>query len=349
MSGEVYAGARRLASRVLIELDLAGVMPTPRAFELWHAHLSGAKPDLSRDLAALLKQSPPPSPATLETLYSQHFASDFDQHSVAEGADALRQEAQGLIEDVAANSNELLRYDQALSDCSIQLTHDRSVESLSRALATLTMETARASSRNRVLEQQLAAATARVSRLRDSLAEVKREATTDTLTGLCNRKAFDARLRRALTTAKADGVPMSLLLLDVDHFKRVNDTHGHQVGDLVLRLIGRLLSESVKGRDTAARYGGEEFAIILAGADRRAGVTVGEQIRIALEAKSLAPKASGPGPRSVTVSIGVAQLRPDDSGSALMTRADEALYRAKREGRNRVCADLAIEDEQLAS
>ena len=279
-------------------------------------------------------------------MYAKHLGRDPDEHSVADAAEALHQEAQGLVEDVAANGEQLRRYDAALTACSAGISADRSMESLARAVATLTVETTRASERNRVLEQQLAISTSRVARLRDSLSEVKREATTDALTGLCNRKAFDARLRRALSAAKADGTAVSLLLLDVDHFKRVNDTHGHHVGDLVLRLIGRLLSESVKGRDTAARYGGEEFAIILVGAALHAGRIVAEQLRCTLEGKDFGKRGATGEAASVTISIGVAQVRPGETGSAALARADLALYRAKETGRNRVCVEL--EEAQAA-
>ena len=340
---DANAEARRLASRVLLELDLVGVAPTPRTFELWHSHLSGARPALSRQLTALLKQSSPPPAAELDALYVKHLGRDVDERSVSDVAETLRQEARGLAEDIAANSEAVRRYGAVLSECSVEMAGNRSVETLARAVATLTAETARASERNRVLEERLVASTSRVSRLRDTLTEVRREAATDTLTGLYNRGAFDARLRRALSLAKAEGTAVSLLLLDVDHFKRVNDRHGHHVGDLVLRLIGRLLMENLKGRDTAARYGGEEFAVILVGAGLRAGMAVAEQIRDTLRSKEFGKRVPGQGATSVMISIGVAEVRPGDTGLALVARADEALYRAKHAGRDCVCVEVSIE------
>lgn len=336
---DAHADARRLASRVLLELDLAGIISSPRMFELFHAHLAGGKPDLTRDVQALLVRSSRPKPEALEALYTEHFARAADE--VQDSADALRQEAHGLIEDVSAGGEHLQHYGQILRKWSAELTDNRSVDSLFQAVETLTAETARASERNRELEQQLSAATARVARLRDSLVDVKREATTDGLTGLCNRKAFDSRLRRSLSAFKSDNTAVSVLLLDVDHFKRVNDTFGHQVGDLVLRLIGRLLTESVKGRDTAARYGGEEFAIILAGTGIGAARIVAEQVRVMLASKRFGGKG-GSDAASVTISIGISQARVGDTGAALVGRADEALYRAKATGRNRVCDEAAV-------
>ncbi len=210
-----------------------------------------------------------------------------------------------------------------------------------QAIATLSEETRRAGERNRVLEQQVTASAARITRLRQNLAEMKQEATTDVLTGIANRKAFEARLRRAITQARSEQGALSVLLLDIDNFKRFNDLHGHRTGDLVLRLVGRVLADNVKGRDCAARYGGEEFAILLAGADLRAGATVAQQICDALSGKHLVNKGSGQGLGRVTASVGVAQFRDNETPAALVERADLALYQAKRTGRNRVCVEAA--------
>ena len=237
------------------------------------------------------------------------------------------------------NREHLRQYGSTLSHWTTELGQCRTVENLVQAVTTLATETARASERNRDLEKQLAASSARITRLKDNLEGLKREATTDSLTGLTNRKAFNIRLRRALLEAKADGKPVSVLLIDVDHFKSVNDTYGHQTGDMVLRLIGRLLLQNLKGRDTSARYGGEEFAALLVGADLQAGVIVANQIRAALESKRLVRKQSNDGAAGqITVSVGVAQFRPNETAGSLLDRADAAMYQAKQLGRNRVYA-----------
>jgi diguanylate cyclase len=178
------------------------------------------------------------------------------------------------------------------------------------------------------------------------MTNLKREATTDALTGLFNWKAFNTRLKQALSEANIDGCPVSVLMLDVDHFKRVNDTYGHHTGDLVLRLIGRLLSESIKGRDTSARYGGEEFAVLLVGADLKAGATAANQIRLALERKGLVEKRSSSDAVSITVSVGVAQFRPNETATSLLERADAAMYQAKHRGNNQVYASQEISGQE---
>jgi len=158
-----------------------------------------------------------------------------------------------------------------------------------------------------------------------SLADVKKDATTDALTGLINRRGFDDRLRRSMARSRTDKQPVCLLIADVDRFKAFNDTYGHRSGDLVLRLVARLLDENVKGKDIAARFGGEEFAIILIGADEYAGGRVAEKIRAALDGKRLINRGNGQHLHGVTISIGVAELRTNERAASWIERADARL------------------------
>jgi diguanylate cyclase (GGDEF)-like protein len=173
------------------------------------------------------------------------------------------------------------------------------------------------------------------ARLRESL---RRQSVLDPLTGLFNRRHFDAALKRELARARRKNVPVSLVLVDIDHFKRVNDDYGHAIGDAVLRTIAQQLRLGIREGDIACRYGGEEMVLLLpecsaADASRRA-----EVIRLALAA--ITPNPEGEGPERVTASFGVAAypMHAQDA-EALFWAADKALYRAKQYGRNRVVAE----------
>ena len=190
------------------------------------------------------------------------------------------------------------------------------------------------SERNAKLEQQLTGTIEEISRLREDLDVLRREAYTDGLTGIANRKRFDQVLRQEVELAQQSGEDVSLLMLDIDHFKLFNDTHGHQVGDQVLRLLAATLQENVKGRDMPARYGGEEFAIILGRTAFQGAMAVAEQIRLAISSKRVRNRKSGEFLGQVTISIGVATLDPGEPINNLIARADKALYAAKRDGRN---------------
>jgi two-component system cell cycle response regulator len=164
--------------------------------------------------------------------------------------------------------------------------------------------------------------------------ETQRAATTDPLTGLMNRRAFLAALDVEQSRSERHGYPMSLLMLDLDHFKSINDEHGHAMGDQVLVAFGRLLARHARKTDIVGRWGGEEFVMVLSGANEAGARLVGERIRCAAEGMAVPNEKSQR--VSATVSIGVACLEVNDTLDGLIERADHAMYEAKASGRNRV-------------
>ncbi len=189
--------------------------------------------------------------------------------------------------------------------------------------------------RTKSLEGELQASSAQVSDLKHKLDDVRKESMTDPLTNIANRKAFDEAVRQA-GEGLAGGEDVTLLLCDIDHFKKFNDSWGHQTGDQVLRLVAACLSENVKGRDTASRYGGEEFAVLLRGTGLDAATRVANQIREQVETKKLVKKSTGEILGTITISIGVAQFGNGETVEAVVRRADACLYGAKHSGRNLV-------------
>ena len=161
------------------------------------------------------------------------------------------------------------------------------------------------------------------------LAEVEKLATTDALTGLANRRVLEDTLHRTVALSRRTAEPAALIVVDVDRFKSINDTHGHQVGDDVLRLLGEVLAAGVRETDLVARFGGEEFVVVLPATDAAGAAVVAERIRAGAEAAE--------GPVAFTISAGVAAI-PDhgEDEHSLLAAADQALYRSKRRGRNRV-------------
>jgi two-component system cell cycle response regulator len=156
---------------------------------------------------------------------------------------------------------------------------------------------------------------------------------TDALTGLLNRYGLQRALQRELSEARRYARPLSCLLLDIDFFKSINDTHGHAAGDAALMQAARVLTESVRGSDVVCRYGGEEFLVLAPETDARGAHSLAEKIRLAVSSRLF-----GEGPRAfaLTLSAGVAELRPGESGNDMIARADLALYQAKQRGRDRV-------------
>jgi two-component system cell cycle response regulator len=178
-------------------------------------------------------------------------------------------------------------------------------------------------------------------RLRDNVQMSIEMAITDALTGLFNRRYMESHLGTLIEQAAARGKPLSTLVIDIDHFKAVNDTHGHDAGDDVLRDFALRIKRSIRGIDLACRYGGEEFVIVMPETDMAVAAMVAERLRRRIAADPF-PIQKGARHIPVTISIGIAALRgKDDTPAALLKRADQALYRAKRDGRNRVVPDAA--------
>jgi two-component system cell cycle response regulator len=178
-------------------------------------------------------------------------------------------------------------------------------------------------------------------RLRDNVQLSMEMAITDALTGLHNRRYMETHLATLVEQAATRGKPLSLLILDIDYFKSINDNHGHDAGDDVLREFATRIRKSIRGIDLACRYGGEEFVIVMPETDMAVASLVAERIRrkVASEGFRIDQGAKS---LDVTISIGLSALMAtEESGATLLKRADQALYRAKRDGRNRVVADAA--------
>jgi diguanylate cyclase (GGDEF)-like protein len=165
--------------------------------------------------------------------------------------------------------------------------------------------------------------------------ELSHLALIDDLTHLPNRRHFDLQLDRRLAELNRFGWPFGVLMIDLDHFKQVNDGHGHHVGDQVLHLVARTLLANCRSLDTVARWGGEEFGAIIANVREDELRRVAEKFRTMVEASGLRESSSAP--VRVTISIGCAMAQPNETAAELMKRADAMLYAAKRSGRNRVC------------
>jgi diguanylate cyclase (GGDEF)-like protein len=160
----------------------------------------------------------------------------------------------------------------------------------------------------------------------------------DGLTGLFMRRYFDARIEEEIERSKRYGTPFSVVMMDVDDFKKLNDEHGHLMGDRVLRAIANVVKSQMRGVDTAARYGGEEIAVILPRTEMVTAYNVGERIRAAIADQRITTDSDPPMVLAVTASFGIAAYPESKAadGEDLVRRADRALYRAKRTGKNRV-------------
>ncbi len=179
---------------------------------------------------------------------------------------------------------------------------------------------------------------------------LERESITDPLMGIFNRRYLERRLHDEILRSRRYNLPLSIFLLDIDYFKKINDTHGHQVGDMVLKELAQVIVSSVRELDIITRYGGEEILVILPNTSEASAVILAERLRRTIEDSIMVMPDEKEGRQAIriTVSIGVAGFRQKTSGSRkLMEKADMALYRAKNEGRNRVILHADSDDQTV--
>ena len=193
---------------------------------------------------------------------------------------------------------------------------------------------------NEELKKKLEESNSQIKRLSEELERTRKQASVDFLTQVANRASFDRALSDMVKDFYRRNYPFALLMIDIDHFKKINDTYGHQAGDYVLRELAKLIKEQLRARDIIARYGGEEFVVILPGVTFGQAVNIAERIRKSVE-KHLFRWWDKTIP--VTISIGVAVMRDGLDEFSIVEKADKALYLAKKSGRNQVKTDLDVE------
>jgi diguanylate cyclase len=341
MSVNQHERSRALAQTAMSLMSERHVSPTPENFQLFYAYAAGDNPVASRVLGDLIAGRRPLSPQKLAELREQFFVSERLDQTMQAISTEMKETVTSVLTRIEAAERDAAAYGETLTAASGQLGDTKSAEGLQKLIGGLVTATSAMETRAKDLESELQRSSREVSELRAKLDDVRRESLTDPLTGIPNRKAFDVDLKDAMQQSRSTNEPLCLLMCDIDHFKTFNDTWGHTTGDQVLRLVAGCLSENVKGRDTAARYGGEEFAVVLRNTGLENAVRLANQIRHYVECKKLVKKSTGDILGTISISIGVAQLSPDDTQVVLIQRADNCLYAAKNAGRNCVVSDAA--------
>lgn len=334
-----FEKAGELAKRAMQRMIAERLPPNPENFALWYAYYSGHLPDLARAMDMAQRDGGALTQTHCDELFKRFFTLDAEAQAIRETSERARS-VLGKIHDMLNTvGSETSRYGTALAGFQGELDGPMSLQDLRAVVAAIAAETTSIVEQQARLQSQLLDSSQQLAEMRVNLDTARREAMTDGLTGIANRKAFDLTLNEAAKEAAQEGLPLSLLMVDIDHFKTFNDTHGHLVGDHVLRLVAKVLTECIKGRDTAARYGGEEFSIILPRTALENAVTLAEQIRVTVGSRQIVNKSRGASYGTVTMSVGAAQYRPGETLADLIRRADAALYTAKRSGRNQVCSE----------
>ncbi|MFB0490683.1 diguanylate cyclase [Methylobacterium sp. OAE515] len=352
MSQETYSDRDRsfaLAKRTHDLIRDYGPSATPRAYAVWYAYVSGELPLLSDAVKRLTAQNGCLTEADIDDLHESYLDGRRLASATGEISRVVLSEIAAITEILDLSLGSTAQYGESLRGLAQDLAqglHNRA--RLGEIVSTLVSTTREVAVNNRVLEARMRETRSEIETLREKLEATRLESLTDALTGLSNRKHFEETLKATLEAARGRAVPMSLIILDIDFFKRFNDLYGHLTGDQVLRLVAIVMRENA-GRDAhLARFGGEEFGIVLPGTDRAAARQVAETVRTSVMGRELVKRSTGESLGKVTVSLGIAVYRQGDTPASLMERADLCMFAAKRGGRNRAVDDTAEALSQVA-
>lgn len=339
MNGEYPESINEAAQIARAALPLAGkfALPVnPVNYAVLYEYVAGKNQELKASLDQLRASSDGISD---DQMFSQYktFVLDTDEEMLKEVRQALVSVMASTRESLNKVDGESQTYQENLSAAADKLQGSGDLSITADVIAQLIDETVRMQATSQRLQDELAKTNEDLSKLRMEFKRVRHESMVDSLTGIQNRRAFDQSLAECCEQAKSNSEPMCLLLVDIDHFKKVNDSFGHIVGDAVLKRVSEAINDTVRGGDILARYGGEEFVVVLPNTSMEGAERVADNICNRVRNQSMDKTLDGQSIGRVTISVGVALFHASESQEEFVVRADTALYRAKESGRNRVC------------
>ncbi len=341
---EYHETADQAAEFIRLALPLMsrnGIPANPKHYTVWYDFVSGRNQPLKESVDRVLTKTRSISAAFSDELYDQFFRNN--EEKIAE---QMRTEVRSLVASVlqqlATSGGQANHYSEVLEDYNARMSKDLSTGEFRSLVNEFMGETNQMLSSNRQLEKQLEKTNHELDELRHQLEEARYEASTDALTGLANRKAFDSAIQEQIEVARETGNDMCLIMADIDHFKHFNDNHGHLIGDKLLRFVSNILKDSLKGQDLVARFGGEEFAVLLPNTPLRGALAVAESLRARVQSQRLRRTDTQQPIGGVTLSLGIASFKAGDTPETLIGRADGALYQSKHLGRNRVTLETQV-------
>lgn len=248
--------AKNVAGEAIARMQKDGITPDPVNFEVWYAYYANVHIELKKAMDAQIKAKGKLTNMDCRAFHDQFLSERKQQEAYQRASDQIHatlHDVSGLMTNVKDATSE---YSETLTGVTKRISTVKTPDEMAAVLKSVVADTNKMVEHNKKLEAQLDRSALAMEELKRDLERVRREAMTDGLTGLSNRKSFDEQIERLSKECMEEGKSFTLLMLDIDHFKAFNDNYGHQVGDQVLRLVARTLTDGVKGKDIAARYGG---------------------------------------------------------------------------------------------
>jgi diguanylate cyclase len=330
-----------ILKQVLPLMSQQRVPTIPQNYAVWYDYVSSPNGELRGEIQRHLERDNDFSPELCRQIYEKYFLDEI-RSEINSVQTAVREAVESAISELGALGQDISRFSNVLDSCGAKLKEDLTQDDLKGLVVELAKETNVTRERSAQVEASLQVMSDELTELRAQVNALSRDSQTDALTGVANRRAFDAALERLLVESGDESQSLCLIMADIDHFKAFNDNYGHLVGDQVLRFVAQEMQQCVKGRDVLARYGGEEFAILLPSTPLKGAVMLAESIRVIIESQ-VVRNHSGQELDSVTISLGVAQYLPGEDCGSFISRADACLYRSKEDGRNRVTGESQLE------
>ncbi len=336
-SGADLASERVLAMTAIKKMEAYSIPPNPDNYSVWYSYALGKNLNLKMEIDKIISQKIPFNAVTCASLYRRFFINERNQKVIDETAITAQKMLKDVLTAVNEFSGETKNYNDDLGQYIDKVSKDygdSDVKDIIKDLVGATMELKQSGEQ---MSKRLEESKMEIDNLRKNLQQVTSEAERDGLTGLFNRRTFERMLEEYMNASQEKNDDLCIVMLDVDHFKKFNDTYGHLLGDEVLKIVARTLTDLLKGRDVVARFGGEEFIVALPSTPIDGAVKVADAIRQSIAGKELKRKDTGQNFGQITVSLGVSSYRHNaDDIPNLVKRADEALYQSKKLGRNRV-------------
>lgn len=331
-----------IAKNVILNTTERSIPLTPENYHVWFEYFLGSNQELKASIDELIASENSFSQEINERLYTEYLKGD-KKEILQEVHKETHKIFQNIFQATLSTSDLTSNYSVKMEEYSTKLDEAKDITQIQHFIVDIIKDTNDIAESSKQLNQQLEEATSQIENLNKQLEETEREVLLDALTGLNNRKAFDKKIKELFEIFKKNEGFFSVLMMDIDFFKKFNDQYGHHIGDEVLSIVGSNLKKNLKGKDFSARYGGEEFIALLPNTTLHNACVVADQIREEISKKRLKIKKTGQTIGNITISMGASKIRKGDSVISVVERADAALYMAKDSGRNNVKSEKDLE------
>ncbi len=342
------AGQRSItetAKKTFVAMQECKIPVTPENYHVWFKYVEGNDEKLNAAINSIKQSDKIFSSGLNERLYEEFVGNGDHLPSLRQAQHQAQSLLKSVLNEILCSKDLTSTYGSDLAKYSDRLANAGDLAEIQQVAKEMIIDTRRMAESSSSLQKRLEEVSADAENLREQLEKVGKDASTDPLTGLQNRRSVDEKASELLRQFEEKGSPFSAIMIDIDHFKKFNDTYGHHAGDDVLRVLSATLRDFLKGMDLPARYGGEEFLVLLPATMLDDTYVVAEKLRKLIARNELKVIKTQENIGRVTVSAGIAEVRSGDTVESVIDRADRALYLAKGSGRNNVKSERDLKSE----